>query len=162
MTLPLAPAEFWVATEPELKFLPSGQAVCEFRVKAANKRKDDNNKWVDGKTLWANAHVYSRENMPFAENVYESIKKGDDVVLIGRIYTRSYETQGGGKGLSVDIDVDHIGPSLTFRVTPHGEAKKQASTANQGQAGTNTQQATANASQGQQAAESGSEGAYPF
>lgn len=161
MTLPLVSTEFWVATEPELKFIQSsGLGVCELRVKAATKRRGDDGKWVDGKTLWANAHVYSKENMPFAENTYESIKKGDDVVLSGRIYTRSYETKSGGKGLSVDIDVDHIGPSLTFRTTPHG-AGKQGSTASQGQADTNTQPATSNASQGQQGSEAG-DSPYPF
>lgn len=164
MTLPSAPGEYWVATEPELKFLPSGLGVCEFRVKAAAKRKDDNGKWVDGKTLWANAHVYSRENMPLAENTYESIKKGDDVTLNGRIYTRTYTTKDNVQKLSVDIDVDSIGPALNFRVTPHGAGKAdqqgagQAGSSSQGQGGADAQPDTSNASQGNQ----GSESDYPF
>lgn len=161
MTLPIVSTEWWVATEPEIKYLPSGIAVCEFRVKAAANYFDkDEQKWKDGKTLWANAHAYSTENKQLAEHVHESIQKGDNIAMSGRIYVRTYETKDKVQKLSVDIDVDSIGPSLTFRTTPHGAAKQGSGASNQS-AGTNTQQADSNASQGQQGGGS-EDSAYPF
>jgi single-strand DNA-binding protein len=142
VALPLVSTEFFVGTDPDLQFIPnSGLGVTKFRVKAAAQVRQDDGSYKDGKTLWATAIVYSRHNMPMAENAYESFKKGDSVVLSGKIYTRTF-TQNGEQKFVVEIEVESIGPSLRFRSTPHGGTSKdstKASAASQDAGGTNTQ-----------------------
>jgi single-strand DNA-binding protein len=117
MALPIVGAEFWVATEPKLDFQPgSGDAICKLRVKAQDRTYNKESKqWENGKSLWANATIWRT----MAENTMNSIVKGDNVVITGKIYTREFETNGQ-KRESIEIDVIEIGPSLRFRNTPHG------------------------------------------
>lgn len=142
MALPLVSTEFFIGTDPDLQFMPnSGLGVTKFRVKAAAQVKQDDGSYKDGKTLWATAIVYSKNNMPMAENTYESFKKGDSVVIVGKIYTRTF-TQNNEQKFVVEIEVESIGPSLRFRTTPHGASSggsSKGSTTSQGDGGTNTQ-----------------------
>lgn len=150
MGLPLVATEFWIGTEPTLDFTSGGRGYCKFRVKAVDRVKDDTAEggWRDGKTLWATATVWDGQGKrTTAQNVFESFKKGDDVILSGKIYTREYETENKEKRMSVDIDVQEIGPSLHFRQTPHG-AKKEQQQATTRQPATQNQQVTAPASSG--------------
>lgn len=118
MPLPIVAEEFWIGTEPELKFTDGGRGYCKFRVKAVDRIKDDREPtgYRNGDTLWATATVWDgRGENAVAQHTFESVKKGDSVVLTGKIYTRDHE----GKTY-VEIRVDKIGPSLAFRTTPHG------------------------------------------
>lgn len=124
MGLPLVATEFWIGTEPELRFTESGLGVCKFRIKAVARVKDDTAEsgWRDGKTLWATANVWDGkgQNNLVAQHTAESLKQGDLVVISGRIYTREYKDKQGQDRISVDVDVEEIGPSLRYRTTPHG------------------------------------------
>lgn len=142
MALPLVATEFYVGSEPKLEFMPnSGRAKCSFRVKASDRKRGDDGKWVDDKTLWATAIVWSSDNKPFAENVADSIKKNDTIILSGKIYTRTYQSNGVDKFV-VEIDVKELGPLLHFRTTPHGASSGGgggARTASTSSGGTTTQ-----------------------
>lgn len=117
MGLPVPAAEWWVGTEPELTFETDGTAKLRMRLKAQDRTYDrDKKEWVNGKELWVNATVWRQQ----AENVADSIKKGDNVVASGKLSSREYEDKSGVKRLSLDLDVQEIGPSLRFRSTPHG------------------------------------------
>ena len=49
-----------------------------------------------------------------AENVAESLTRGNRVIVTGRLRQRSYETQNGEKRTVIELEVDEIGPSLRF------------------------------------------------
>ncbi|PZS21637.1 MAG: hypothetical protein DLM61_27705 [Pseudonocardiales bacterium] len=49
-----------------------------------------------------------------AENVTNSLSKGDRVVASGRLIQKNYETQAGEKRTSFELLVDEIGPSLRW------------------------------------------------
>lgn len=121
MALPLIGEEFLVVGgDPKLTFTPGGLAVCNFRVKAADRKLDPNtNEWKDDKVLWANVTAWR----DLAQHIVDSIKDKDLVVISGKIYTREFEHQGIKK-ISVEIDAKNVGPSLTFRTTPHGAAQQ--------------------------------------
>lgn len=122
MGLPLVSTEFLVVGgDPSLSFTPGGLAVCNFRVKAADQKKDEQSqKWVDTKVLWANVTCWR----DLAQHVVDSIKDKDLVVITGKIYTREFEHQGIKK-IAIEIDAQHVGASLTFRTTPHGAGQEQ-------------------------------------
>lgn len=123
MALPLVSQEFLiVGDDPKLTFTPGGLAVANFRVKASDRKEEPkgSGNWVDGDVLWANVTVWRDA----AQHVVDSLKSGDLVVLTGKIYTRSFEHQGIKK-TSVEITASAVGPSLTFRTTPHGAVAQQ-------------------------------------
>lgn len=90
--------------DPEMKFLPSGQAVAEFTVAENHRKKSPSGEWVDDGASFYRVSVWGRR----AENVAENIRKGTPVLVTGRLRVREYETREGGKGKSVDITADTV------------------------------------------------------
>lgn len=95
--------------EPELKFLPSGVALCEFGV-AINSRRKEGDKWVDGDPEFYDITCW-RE---LGENVAESIMKGQRVVIIGKLNFRSWETDDGSKRSKISVTAEAVGPDLRW------------------------------------------------
>jgi len=95
--------------DPELRFTPSGAAVASFTVASTPRTFDrGTNEWKDGDTLFLRCSVWRQA----AENVAESLTKGQRVIVQGRLKQRSYETKEGEKRTVVELDVDDVGPSL--------------------------------------------------
>lgn len=122
MALPEIGHEFLVVSDPELRFTPGGDAVCNFRVKASSRKEEPkgSGNWVDKDVLWASVTAWR----DLAEHVVESVVKNDLVLVQGTIYTREYESNGA-KQKSVEIQATAVGPSLKFRTTPHGAGQQQ-------------------------------------
>jgi single-strand DNA-binding protein len=110
MPLPRVVIEGRMATEPELRFLPSGVAVCNFRV-AASQRKlnQQTNQWEDDKQCFLSVACWR----DMAENVASSLHRGDGVVIIGRMYEEQYEREGQQR-TSFKVDADSCGPDLRW------------------------------------------------
>lgn len=99
-----------LTADPELRFTPSGQAVTNFTVASTARFFDKaKNEWAEGDTTFIRCSVW-RE---MAENVAESLEKGNRVVVTGTLKVRQYETDKG-KGTSVECDVEEVGPSLKW------------------------------------------------
>lgn len=97
--------------DPELKFTPSGAAVANFTVASTPRTFDrQTNEWKDGDALFIRCDAWRQ----LAENVAESLTKGQRVVVTGALKVRNFERQDGSKGTSVEMTVDEIGPSLRF------------------------------------------------
>jgi len=109
-----------LVADPELRFIQSGAAVASFRIASTPRTLDrDSNTWKDGDPLFLSCSVWKQ----YAENVVESLKKGDQVIVQGRLKQRSYETKEGEKRTVVELDVDDVGPTLRFataKVTKSG------------------------------------------
>ncbi|ALY09365.1 single strand DNA binding protein [Arthrobacter phage Jawnski] len=100
-----------LTNDPELRFTPSGSAVANFTIASTPRTFDRQaNEWKDGETLFLRAAVW-RET---AENVAESLLKGMEVIAVGRLKSRSYETKEGEKRTVIELEVDSIGPSLRW------------------------------------------------
>ena len=100
-----------VAGDPELRFTSSGVAVANFRILSTPRQFDrQSNEWKDGETLGLNCAAWKQ----LGENVAESLSKGLQVIVQGRLKARSYETKEGEKRTSMELEVDAVGPSLQF------------------------------------------------
>ena len=120
MRLPSIAGEFRLVEDPELRFTQSGLAVANVRLVADQQRFDkDKNEWVDDKKLWLNGSVWRQ----MAENVAESLRKGDLVVVRGSIHTREWEDREGNKRSTVEMMIDDIAPSLRFKPVLHSDGK---------------------------------------
>lgn len=97
--------------DPELKFTPSGAAVANFTVASTPRTFDkQTNEWKDGDALFLRCAAWRQ----LAENVAESLTKGQRVIVTGALRVRQYERQDGSKGTSVEMNVDEVGPSLRY------------------------------------------------
>jgi single-strand DNA-binding protein len=100
-----------LVSDPELRFTPSGAAVANFRIASTPRTFDkQTNQWKDGEGLFLSCSVWRQA----AENVAESLQKGMRVIVQGRLVQRSYDTKEGEKRTVVELQVDEVGPSLTF------------------------------------------------
>lgn len=97
-----------VVADPELRFTPSGAAVANFRVASTPRTFDRiTNEWKDGDTLFLSVSVWRQQ----AENVAESIRRGDRVIVYGRLGQRQFEKDGERKS-SYEIQAEDVGPAL--------------------------------------------------
>lgn len=121
-----------LTADPELRFTPSGAAVANFTVAATSRTFDKTtNQWRDGEALFLRCTLWRQP----AENLAESLRRGDRVIVTGRLRQRSFETREGDKRTTIELDVDEIGASLKFttlkltttdRVTAQAPASEQA------------------------------------
>jgi single-strand DNA-binding protein len=95
--------------DPDLRFTPSGAAVCSFRV-ASNRRWTGKDGQQQEETTFLNANCWR----DMAENVAESLSKGDRVIVIGRVKVRSYENREGQTVWVTEIEADEVAPSLRW------------------------------------------------
>lgn len=100
-----------VVADPELRFIPTGAAVANFRIASTPRRfNSQTNQWEDGEALFLTCNVWRQA----AENVAESLSKGMRVIVTGRLRQRSYQDREGNNRSSYEIEVDEVGPSLRF------------------------------------------------
>jgi single-strand DNA-binding protein len=77
--------------DPELRYTPSGDAVCTFSVATSERYKDKSGQQQE-KTEWHNIVVWRK----LAEICGQYLHKGSQVYLEGKITSRSYEKKDGG------------------------------------------------------------------
>lgn len=125
--LPQVTLEGRAVTDPELRFTASGMAVAKFRMVCASRKKDpdDDSKWIDDKTLWMQVTVFKKQ----AENVVESVTKGAQVVVMGRLQTDEWTTDGGEKRSQVVCLADVVSVPLMFRTVAPSEGRAERTSA---------------------------------
>lgn len=78
--------------DPEVKFLPNGQAVANFGLATSDRYKDKAGEWQE-RTEWHNITAYART----AEIIRDYVKKGQKIYIEGRLTTRSWDDKDSGK-----------------------------------------------------------------
>ena len=101
----------YVATDVRLTAAQSGLAVAGFRMCSTDRRFDrESNAWADGHTNWYSVSMFRQ----LATNAGASLKKGDRVIVTGRLKVRPWINADGRTGTSVDIDADTAGHDLMW------------------------------------------------
>lgn len=81
-----------LGAKPELKFLPSGQAVCEMRIATTDVYTDKSQQRQE-KTEWHRIVVWGKT----AENCAQYLDKGRQIYVEGRLQTRSWDDKNTGE-----------------------------------------------------------------
>ena len=89
--------------DPELRFLPNGDAVCNFSIATTDSWKDKAGEKQE-KTEWHNVVMYRK----LAEIAGEYLKKGRPVYLEGRLQTRKWQTKDGQDRYTTEIVADNM------------------------------------------------------
>ena len=76
--------------DPEIRNLPSGEAIASVALATSNKYKNRNGEMVD-ETEWHNITFFGR----LAEIVEQYLKKGSSIYVEGRIKTEKYTDKNG-------------------------------------------------------------------
>lgn len=120
--LPPVNAEMRVGTDPELRFTPAGMPICSFRAVASSRKEEPkgSGNWVDDRTAWVTVTTFQQT----AENVVESIQKGDLVVVLGRLEVQEWTDNENNKRISVNVVADTIGPSLRWSTAKVSQAPR--------------------------------------
>lgn len=101
----------FVATDPSLTTYDSGTRVTTFRLAATPRYFDRaSGQWVNGETNWFGVSCF-RE---LAMNVQCSVKKGEPVLVTGRLRIRQFDRKEGGTGTSVGIEAESVGHDLVL------------------------------------------------
>lgn len=84
--------------DPETRYMPNGEAVCNFSVATSESWNDRNGQRVE-RTEWHNITMYRR----LAEIAGQYLKKGSQVYLEGKIQSRKYTDKNGAERTAYDI-----------------------------------------------------------
>jgi single-strand DNA-binding protein len=117
-----------VTDDPELRFTPSGLPVANFTVAVNRRFKNSSGQWEDRLDGFFRCSCWR----DMAENVAESIVKGQRVMVVGRLQEQRWEDQDGGKRSRIEIQVDEVGPSLRWATA---QVQKSSRSAPQGGGG---------------------------
>ncbi|MGB4137904.1 MAG: single-stranded DNA-binding protein [Microbacterium sp.] len=100
-----------LTADPELRYTQNGLPVANFTIASTPRTFDrQSNEWKDGEALFLRASVWR----DFAEHVAGSLTKGMRVIAQGRLKQRSYQDRDGNNRVSIELEVDEIGPSLRY------------------------------------------------
>ena len=85
--------------DPEIRYLPSGQAVANVSIATSSRRKDRNTGETVEDTQWHRVTFYDR----LAEIAGEYVRKGRPIYVEGRLKYGKYTDQSGVEKNTVDI-----------------------------------------------------------
>lgn len=84
--------------DPEVRYMPNGEAVCNFSI-ATSETWNDRNGQRQERTEWHNITMYRR----LAEIAGQYLKKGREVYIEGRIQSRKYTGKDGVERTAYEI-----------------------------------------------------------
>lgn len=98
-----------LTADPELRSA-AGTPVAEFTVASTPRTFDRNsNEWRDGDPLFLRCSAWREQ----AENVVDSLRKGDRVIAQVNLKQRSFEHNGQQRTV-IEGDVQEVGPALKY------------------------------------------------
>lgn len=84
--------------DPETRFMPNGDAVCNFSIAVGWKSKEKEG------TEWVRFNAYGK----LAEICGKYLTKGSQVYISGRFKTRAWDDKDGNKRYSTEIEADQM------------------------------------------------------
>ena len=103
-----------LADDPQVRFTPLGKQVTELTVLVNQRREDGEGEWVEAEPT---RHVV-RAFRTLAENIVESLAKGDRVFVHGTMTTEAWtDKQSGEKWTAQRVLAEIVGPSLRWATT---------------------------------------------
>lgn len=94
----------FVGREPELRYTPSGTAVCGFSVAVTDKWNDQQSGEKREKTTWFKCTAWKQ----LAETCHQYVTKGMPVMVIGTVESKAYLDREGNAQSSLELTVREI------------------------------------------------------
>ena len=90
--------------DPELKYTPSGAAVCNFSLATTESWNDKNSGQKQERTEWHRVVVWGK----LAELCNQYLSKGRQAFVEGRLQTRSWDDKNGQKRYTTEINATTV------------------------------------------------------
>ena len=127
----------FVASDVKSSTTPGGIATASFRIGSTERRFDRaTNAWIDGNTNWFTVQSFRH----LAGHIGCSIKKGQRVIVLGKLRLRQWERDGRIYHVA-EIDAESVGHDLMWgsanftRMASNSTAQPASAPAGQGAAG---------------------------
>lgn len=95
--------------DPTIRWTPSGKAVVTVPLVFSKRKKTESGSWEDVGSLFVRGTLWDQ----YAQNVADSLSKGDSVLVSGELAEREYE-KDGEKRKSLELKIFDIGPTLKW------------------------------------------------
>jgi single-strand DNA-binding protein len=103
MTLPTITAIGNLVFEPDFGVTANGISRCKMRI-ACNERKKQDGEWIDGDTSFFDIIVWRG----LADAAGNQFKKGQTILVVGKVKISKYEDKNGAERQSVEILAEEI------------------------------------------------------
>lgn len=98
---PLITFEGRAARDPELRFTKAGEAVAAVTLAHTDRIKDPvSGEWTDGETMWIKVTVWRK----LAEQITETVRKGDLVLVAGTLRQTAWTTKEGEARTTLEVN----------------------------------------------------------
>ena len=104
----------YLGKDPEVRYLPNGDAVANFSIATSEKWKDKTSGEPREETEWHRISVFGR----LAEIVGEYLKKGSLVFVQGKLKTRKWQDKDGNDKYSTEVVLNGFNAVLTLLDKP--------------------------------------------
>ncbi|NOT59557.1 MAG: single-stranded DNA-binding protein [Acidobacteria bacterium] len=84
----------YLGRDPEIRYVPSGEAVCSFSMATTDKKKDGTDE-----TTWFRVTIWGRRG----ETANQYLSKGKQVYIEGRLRQQEYTDRDGNKRTSLEV-----------------------------------------------------------
>ena len=108
----------WVGSDVRLR-VARDVSVATFRVGATPRLKKDG-EWVDGETTWYTVTAWRQ----LAENLAYSVRKGDPVIVHGRLRTETWTPEEGPSSTTMQVEAMLLGHDLTRGITNFAKTRR--------------------------------------
>lgn len=126
-----------LGTEPEVRYMPNGDAVANFSVATSESWKDKQTGETQERTEWHRVVLFRR----LAEIAGEYLHKGSKVYIEGRLRTRKWQDQNGQDRYTTEINGDEL--QMLDRAGSGAPQAEHAPAANYGDSAPTSKAATA-------------------
>lgn len=109
-----------LTADPELRFTPGGKAVINFTL-ACTPRVFKDGEWTEGDTLFMRCSYWGQP----AENMSESIRRGDRLIVHGKLRPNFYTTRDGEEKKSIELVCEEVGASMQFKTVNINRAVRE-------------------------------------
>jgi single-strand DNA-binding protein len=112
----------YVATQPVVRIVKSGASYMTMRVAWTPRRQDRiSGEWTDGNTSYVTVVCWRK----LATNAAVCLRKGDPVVVKGRLSIRNYEDKQGMARIAVEVEAGSVGHDLSRGVAQFQRVRPQ-------------------------------------
>jgi single-strand DNA-binding protein len=93
-----------VGNDPEIKFVTQDQLPLVTFSIAYTPRNKKGGEWVDGETMWFKVAMFGKK----AEAIADSIKKGDEVLVLGSVKQSTFQGRDGVEKTALEITASEV------------------------------------------------------
>lgn len=101
--------EGWVGSDPQ-SYTAGSATLAKFRLGHTPRRKNRQGEWSDGETQWFTVSAWRQ----LGEHCARSVRKGDPVIVHGRLTQRTWQSKTGEDVVSLELDAIAVGHNLAM------------------------------------------------